>query len=117
LVTALAIAGRLDFNPLTDTLTNENGEQVKLDEPTGFELPPNGFAVEDAGYQAPAEDGSSVQVIVSETSDRLQLLEGFKPWEGTDLKGLKLLIKAKGKCTTDHISMAGPWLKYPRTFR
>lgn len=112
LVTALAIAGRLDFNPLTDTLTNENGEQVKLDEPTGFELPPNGFAVEDAGYQAPAEDGSSVEVIVNPTSDRLQLLAGFQPWEGTDLTGLKLLIKAKGKCTTDHISMAGPWLKY-----
>ncbi|HRH58414.1 MAG TPA: aconitate hydratase [Chitinophagales bacterium] len=112
LVTAIAIAGRLDFNPITDTLTNENGEQVKLDEPTGFELPPNGFAVEDAGYQAPAEDGSTVEVIVSPTSDRLQLLEGFKPWEGTDLKGLKLLIKAKGKCTTDHISMAGPWLRF-----
>jgi aconitate hydratase len=112
LVTALAIAGRLDFNPLTDTLTNENGEQVKLDAPTGYELPPLGFAVEDAGFQAPAEDGSSVEVVVSPTSDRLQLLEGFKPWEGTDLKGLKLLIKAKGKCTTDHISMAGPWLRY-----
>jgi aconitate hydratase len=112
LVTALAIAGRLDFNPITDTLTNENGEQVKLDEPTGFELPPNGFAVEDAGYQAPAEDGSAVEVIVNPDSERLQLLEGFKPWEGTDLKGLKLLIKAKGKCTTDHISMAGPWLRY-----
>ena len=112
LVTAIAIAGRLDFNPITDTLTNENGEQVKLDEPTGFELPPNGFAVEDAGYQAPAEDGSSVEVIVSPTSDRLQLLAGFTPWEGTDLKGLKLLIKAKGKCTTDHISMAGPWLRF-----
>jgi aconitate hydratase len=112
LVTALAIAGRLDFNPLTDTLTNENGEQVKLDAPTGYELPPLGFAVEDAGFQAPAEDGSSVEVVVSPTSDRLQLLEGFKPWEGTDLKGLKLLIKAKGKCTTDHISMAGPWLRF-----
>ncbi|MFN8294559.1 MAG: aconitate hydratase [Chitinophagales bacterium] len=112
LVTAIAIAGRLDFNPITDTLTNENGEQVKLDEPKGFELPPNGFAVEDAGYQAPAEDGSSVEVIVSPTSDRLQLLAGFTPWEGTDLKGLKLLIKAKGKCTTDHISMAGPWLRF-----
>ena len=112
LVTALAIAGRLDFNPLTDTLTNENGEQVKLDAPTGFELPPNGFAVEDAGYQAPAADGSAVEVIVNPTSDRLQLLAGFKPWEGTDLNGLKLLIKAKGKCTTDHISMAGPWLRY-----
>ncbi|MBK9792118.1 MAG: aconitate hydratase [Sphingobacteriales bacterium] len=112
LVTAIAIAGRLDFNPITDTLTNENGEQVKLDEPTGFELPPNGFAVEDAGFQAPAEDGSSVEVIVNPASDRLQLLEGFKPWEGTDLTGLKLLIKAKGKCTTDHISMAGPWLRF-----
>ncbi|MFN8305809.1 MAG: aconitate hydratase [Ferruginibacter sp.] len=112
LVTALAIAGDLTFNPLTDTLTNEKGEQVKLDPPTGYELPPNGFAVEDAGFQAPAEDGSSVQVKVSPTSDRLQLLEPFAPWEGTDLKGLKLLIKAKGKCTTDHISMAGKWLKY-----
>ena len=112
LVTALAIAGDLTFNPLTDTLTNEKGEQEKLDPPTGFELPPNGFAVEDAGYQAPAEDGSGVQVKVSPTSDRLQLLEPFAPWEGTDLKGLKLLIKAKGKCTTDHISMAGKWLKY-----
>jgi aconitate hydratase len=76
------------------------------------ELPPKGFDVEDAGYQAPAEDGSSVEVVVSPTSERLQLLEGFKPWEGTDLKGLKLLIKAKGKCTTDHISMAGPWLRF-----
>ena len=112
LVTALAIAGRLDFNPITDTLTNEKGEQVKLDEPTGFELPPNGFSVEDAGYQAPAEDGSSVEVVVKPDSERLQLLAGFQPWEGTDLTGLKLLIKAKGKCTTDHISMAGPWLRY-----
>ncbi len=112
MVTAIAIAGRLDFNPITDTLTNEKGEQVKLDEPTGFELPPNGFAVEDAGFQAPAEDGSGVEVIVKPDSERLQLLEGFKPWEGTDVTGLKLLIKAKGKCTTDHISMAGPWLRY-----
>ena len=112
LVTALAIAGDLTFNPLTDYLTNEAGEQVKLDPPKGDELPTKGFAVEDAGYQAPAEDGSSVVVKVSPTSDRLQLLEPFTPWEGTDLKGLKLLIKAKGKCTTDHISMAGPWLKY-----
>jgi aconitate hydratase len=112
IVTALAIAGRLDFNPLTDTLTNEKGEQVKLDEPSGFELPPNGFAVEDAGYQAPAEDGSSVEIFVKPDSERLQLLAGFAPFEGTDLKGLKLLIKAKGKCTTDHISMAGPWLRY-----
>jgi aconitate hydratase len=112
IVTAFAIAGDLTFNPMKDTLTNEKGEQVKLDEPKGIELPVKGFAVEDAGYQAPAADGSGVQVKVSPTSDRLQLLEEFKPWEGTDLKGLKLLIKAKGKCTTDHISMAGPWLKY-----
>jgi aconitate hydratase len=112
LTTAIAIAGRLDFNPLTDTLINEKGEEVKLDEPTGMELPSKGFAVEDAGYQAPAADGSAVQVNVSPTSNRLQLLEPFAVWEGTDLKGLKLLIKAKGKCTTDHISMAGPWLKF-----
>lgn len=112
IVTALAISGSLLFNPLIDTLTNEKGEQVKLDEPQGLELPIKGFAVEDAGYQAPAEDGSKVPVLVSPSSDRLQLLEPFKPWEGTDLLGLKLLIKAKGKCTTDHISMAGPWLKY-----
>ncbi len=112
LVTALAIAGDLTFNPITDTLVNEKGELVKLDEPTGEELPKRGFAVEDAGYQAPALDGSNVTVAVSPTSNRLQLLEPFTPWEGTDLKGLKLLIKAKGKCTTDHISMAGPWLKF-----
>jgi aconitate hydratase len=112
LVTALAIAGDLTFNPLTDTLTNENGEQVKLDPPTGDELPSNGFAVEDAGYQAPAEDGSGVKVAVDPSSKRLQLLDPFQAWEGTDLNGLKLLIKAKGKCTTDHISMAGPWLKF-----
>jgi len=112
LVTALAIAGDLTFNPLTDTLTNEKGEQVKLDPPSGDELPAKGFAVDDPGYQAPAADGSSVNVAVSPTSNRLQLLDPFAPWEGTDLKGLKLLIKAKGKCTTDHISMAGPWLKF-----
>ncbi|MBC8985830.1 aconitate hydratase [Pedobacter sp. N36a] len=112
LVTALAIAGDLSFNPLTDTLTNANGEQVKLDPPQGFELPPRGFDVDDAGYQEPAADGSAVEVLVSPTSHRLQLLDPFKAWEGTDLKGLKLLIKAKGKCTTDHISMAGPWLKF-----
>ena len=112
LVTALAIAGDLSFNPLTDTLTNANGEQVKLDEPTGFELPPRGFAVDDAGYQEPAADGSGVQILVSPTSHRLQLLDPFTPWEGKDLTGLRLLIKAKGKCTTDHISMAGPWLKF-----
>ncbi|GAB4017955.1 aconitate hydratase [Spirosoma sp. KCTC 42546] len=112
IVTALVIAGDLTFNPMTDTLTNEAGEQVMLDEPQGIEQPLKGYAVDDAGYQAPAEDGSGVQVLVSPTSDRLQLLAPFAAWEGTDLKGLKLLIKAKGKCTTDHISMAGPWLKY-----
>jgi aconitate hydratase len=112
LVTALAIAGDLTFNPLTDFLTNDKGEKVKLEIPVGDELPKKGFAVEDAGYQAPAVDGSKVEVKVSPTSDRLQLLDSFPVWEGTDLKGLKLLIKAKGKCTTDHISMAGPWLKY-----
>jgi aconitate hydratase len=112
IVTALAIAGDLTFNPMTDTLTNARGEQVKLDEPQGYEMPVNGYAVEDAGYQAPAADGSKVQVLVSPTSERLQLLDPFAAWEGTDLKGLRLLIKAKGKCTTDHISMAGPWLRY-----
>ena len=112
LVTALAIAGDLNFNPLTDTLTNDKGEQVKLDAPTGFELPVKGFAVDDPGYQAPAADGTGVNVAVAIDSKRLQLLAPFAAWEGTDLKGLKLLIKAKGKCTTDHISMAGPWLKF-----
>ncbi len=112
IVTAMAIAGDLSFNPLTDYLTNDKGEQVKLDPPTGFELPLKGFDAEDAGYQKPAEDGSAVQVVVSPISKRLQLLDPFTAWEGVDLKGLKLLIKAKGKCTTDHISMAGPWLKF-----
>jgi len=112
IVTALAIAGDLTFNPLTDTLTNDKGEQVMLDAPTGDELPTKGFAVEDAGFQAPAEDGSKVVVAVDPTSKRLQLLDPFAAWEGTDLKSLRLLIKAKGKCTTDHISMAGPWLKF-----
>ncbi len=112
IVTALAIAGDLTFNPLTDTLTNDKGEQVKLDAPTGDELPIRGFAVDDAGFQAPAEDGSNVIVAVDPTSKRLQLLDPFTAWEGTDLTSLRLLIKAKGKCTTDHISMAGPWLKF-----
>jgi aconitate hydratase len=112
ITTAMAIAGTLKFNPLTDYLTNVNGEKVKLKEPEGIEMPVKGFAVEDAGFQAPAEDGSKVQVEVSPTSDRLQLLEPFAAWQKNDLKNLKLLIKAKGKCTTDHISMAGPWLKY-----
>jgi aconitate hydratase len=112
IVTAFAIAGDLTFNPLVDTLTTKDGQQVRFDEPHGLEMPPQGYAVEDAGYQAPAADSSAVQVIVDAGSDRLQLLAPFKPWEGTDLKGLRLLIKAQGKCTTDHISMAGPWLKY-----
>jgi aconitate hydratase len=111
IVTAFAIAGSLTFNPVTDTLPGANGP-VKLDEPQGIELPPAGFAVEDAGFQAPAADGSGVEVIVSPTSQRLELLAPFKAWEGTDLLGLRLLIKAQGKCTTDHISMAGPWLKF-----
>jgi aconitate hydratase len=112
IVTAMAIAGDLTFNPLTDSLVNEEGNSVRLEEPSGLELPTKGFAVEDAGYQAPAKDGSKVSVLVDPKSERLQLLEPFKAWEGTDLTGLKLLIKAKGKCTTDHISMAGPWLRF-----
>ncbi|MCW3123278.1 MAG: aconitate hydratase [Flavipsychrobacter sp.] len=112
IVTALAISGKLSFNPLTDKLKNEHGEEVMLDEPVGFEMPPNGYAVEDAGYHAPAVDGSKVQVLVDPASDRLQLLQPFSGWDGKDMTGLKLLIKAFGKCTTDHISMAGPWLKY-----
>ena len=112
LVTAIAISGRLDFNPVTDKLINEDGEEVMLDEPRGYELPPEGFAVEDAGFIAPEEDGSGVQVVVSPTSERLQLLEPFVPIAPESLKGVKLLIKAFGKCTTDHISMAGPWLRY-----
>ena len=112
IVTAYAIAGRLSFNPLKDKLKNENGEEVLLDEPTGFELPPQGFSVDDPGYQAPAASGKDVQVVVKSDSQRLQLLAPFPAWEGTDLNGLRLLIKVRGKCTTDHISMAGPWLKY-----
>ncbi len=109
---AIAVAGRLDFNPLTDTLINENGEEVKFEEPTGWELPPKGFEVEDAGFIPPMENGSGVQVVVSPTSERLQLLDPFVPIQHEELKGVKLLIKAFGKCTTDHISMAGPWLRY-----
>ncbi len=112
MVAAVAISGRLDFNPITDTLTNESGEEVKLDEPHGIELPSAGFAVEDNGYQSPAEDGSAVEVIVKPDSERLQLLTPFEPWDGENITGAKLLIKADGKCTTDHISMAGPWLRY-----
>jgi aconitate hydratase len=111
-VTAFAISGDLAFNPVTDYLVNEKGEKVKFDEPHGIELPTNGFAVEDNGYQEPAKDGSNVTVKVDPKSKRLQLLDSFEPWSGKDLTGLKLLIKAKGKCTTDHISMAGPWLRY-----
>ena len=112
LVTALAIAGDLSFNPLTDTLINENGDEVKLDAPSGDELPPKGFDVEDSGFQAPAADGSGIQVSVSDTSERLQLLAPFLPWDGKNILGARLLIKAFGKCTTDHISMAGPWLRF-----
>lgn len=112
LTTALAIAGDLTFNPLTDTLINDKGEAVKLDAPSGDELPIKGFAVEDAGYQAPADDGSGVQVNVAGDSERLQLLAPFPTWDGNNITGARVLIKAKGKCTTDHISMAGPWLRY-----
>lgn len=112
MVAAIAISGDLGFNPITDTLTNANGEQVKLDPPVGDELPENGFAVEDNGYQAPAADGSGVQIAVSPDSKRLQLLTPFAPWDGNNITGAKLLIKAFGKCTTDHISMAGPWLRF-----
>ena len=112
MVAAVAISGRLDFNPISDTLINQDGEKVKLDPPTGMELPPSGFDVKDNGYLAPVEDGSSVDVVVKEDSERLQLLTPFTPWNGENLVGAKLLIKANGKCTTDHISMAGPWLRY-----
>ncbi|WP_339918632.1 aconitate hydratase [uncultured Flavobacterium sp.] len=112
LVTAMAIAGDLGFNPLTDTLINEDGEEVMLEAPTGDELPKNGFDAEDPGFQAPAADGSGIQVSVSETSERLQLLAPFAPWDGKNITNAKLLIKAFGKCTTDHISMAGPWLRF-----
>ncbi|RYD83452.1 MAG: aconitate hydratase [Sphingobacteriales bacterium] len=112
IVTALVLAGKLTFNPLKDTIVNDKGEAVMLDEPTGVELPPMGFDVVDAGYQAPAEDSTSVRIEVAPDSDRLQLLSPFPGWEGHDLQNMMLLIKAKGKCTTDHISMAGPWLKY-----
>ena len=112
ITTAFAIAGDLTFNPVTDTLTNEDGMNVRLEEPAGAEFPPRGFAVEDAGYVAPAEDGSNISVNISPESNRLQKLEPFTAWNGKNLLGMKLLIKAKGKCTTDHISMAGPWLRF-----
>lgn len=112
IVTALAIAGDMTFNPMKDKLINEDGVEVMLDEPIGEELPTKGFGVEDPGYIAPAEDGSKITINVSPSSERLQLISPFNPWDGNDLKGLKLLIKVKGKCTTDHISMAGPWLRF-----
>jgi aconitate hydratase len=112
LVTAIALSGKLGFNPITDTLTNNKGEEIKLDEPTGHELPPRGFDVEDAGFEAPMEDGSGINVVVKPTSNRLQLLTPFVPMTQDELTDMRILIKAKGKCTTDHISMAGPWLKY-----
>ena len=111
LVAAIAISGRLDFDPTKDTIKNKHGQEVKFDEPTGQELPPKGFDVEDAGFQAPVEDGSKVSVVVDPNSERLQLLEPFEPI-GSEIKDAKLLIKAFGKCTTDHISMAGPWLRF-----
>ena len=112
LVTALAIAGDLTFDPLRDSLVNEAGDSVILDAPVGHDLPPNGFAVEDLGFKQPAENGSSIEVKVNPNSERLELLTPFEPWDGENITGMKLLIKAKGKCTTDHISMAGPWLKF-----
>ena len=112
LVTALVIAGDLTFDPLRDSLVNEAGDSVVLDAPVGHDLPPNGFAVEDLGYKPPAENGSSIEVKFNPNSERLELLTPFEPWDGENIIGMKLLIKAKGKCTTDHISMAGPWLKF-----
>ncbi len=112
IVTALAIAGELTFNPITDSLENSEGEQVMLDPPQGDRLPQNGFEVKDLGYQAPSSDGSSVEVTINPDSKRIQFLTPFDPWDGENITGIKLLIKAKGKCTTDHISMAGPWLQF-----
>lgn len=112
LVTALAIAGDMTFNPMTDTLVNEAGEEVRLEEPLGIEMPPAGYAVENNGYHEPASDGSNVEVVVAQGSERLQILDPFQPWDGKNIEGMKLIIKAKGKCTTDHISMAGPWLRF-----
>ncbi|MBL7139171.1 MAG: aconitate hydratase, partial [Bacteroidales bacterium] len=112
IVTAMALAGTLAFNPMKDTLLNEEGQEVMLDEPTGHELPPDGFEVKETGFLAPPEDGSQIRIDVNPASERLQLLEPFAPWDSQNLTGLRLLIKAKGKCTTDHISMAGPWLKF-----
>lgn len=112
IVTAMALAGSMSFNPLTDFIETPEGLKIKLDEPTGYEMPPAGFDVKDKGYQAPAPEGTSIKVEVNPRSERLQLLTPFDPWDGNDLMSLHLLIKARGKCTTDHISMAGPWLRY-----
>ena len=112
MVAAIAISGRLDFNPISDTLVNQEGDKVKLDPPTGIELPPKGFDYDDNGFIEPSLDGSKVEVVVNKKSERLQLLTPFPEWDGSNIIGAKLLIKAKGKCTTDHISMAGPWLRY-----
>ena len=112
IVTAMVMGGSLTFNPLTDSLVNENGDLVKLDPPSGIELPPNGFDVEDAGFQPPAENGQSINVVVNPDSNRLQLLTPFEVITQDQVEGMRVLLKAKGKCTTDHISMAGPWLKY-----
>ena len=112
IVTAIALSGDLTFNPITDSLINEDGDSVKLEVPSGYELPPNGFDVKDQGYQSPSNDGSDIKIVVSSDSDRLQLLEPFNKWEKNNFVNLRLLIKAKGKCTTDHISMAGPWLRF-----
>lgn len=112
IVTAIALSGDLTFNPITDSLINEDGDSVKLEVPSGYELPPNGFDVKDQGYQSPSNDGSDIKIVVSSDSDRLQLLEPFNKWKKNNFVNLRLLIKAKGKCTTDHISMAGPWLRF-----
>ena len=109
---SIALSGKLTFNPMKDSLINENGEKIKLDPPLGHELPSNGFEVKDSGFQAPDEKQNNIEIVIDSKSDRLQLLSPFEEWGGKDLMDLKLLIKAKGKCTTDHISMAGPWLKY-----
>ncbi len=112
MVAALTVAGDLCFNPLTDTLTNDKGEQVKLAEPTGYEMPPKGYDVKDAGYLAPSADGNTVEINIADDSKRLQILAPFKAWDGNNYENLPLLIKVQGKCTTDHISMAGTWLKF-----
>jgi len=112
IVTAIALSGKLTFNPQVDSLINKSGDKVRLDPPNGYELPPNGFDVKELGFEAPVKDGKSIEVVINSNSDRLQLLAPFKSWDGKNIKNLTLLIKTKGKCTTDHISMAGPWLRF-----